>query len=71
MLCIKGDNDSLRSVVKERFSSESVETAKKRLWESCMSDLEALGLTFHSRSDSDNRSQLAANLEDILQAFEA
>ena len=68
---LKGDNDSLRSVVKERFSSESVETAKKRLWDSCMSDLEALGLTFHSRRDSDNRSQLAANLDDILQAFEA
>ena len=32
--------------------------------------LEANGLVFHARRDSDNRSQLVANLDDIVQALE-
>ena len=45
--------------------------AKKSLWNTCKCNLEPAGLSFHSRRDSDKRSQLVANLEDILQAFEA
>ena len=39
------------------------------LWDHCRQDLEAAGLPYHSRRDSDRRSQIAANLDDIVQAF--
>ena len=32
-------------------------------------DLEAAGLSYHARRDSDKRSQLVANLDDIMLAF--
>ena len=34
-----------------------------------MQDLEAAGLQYHARSASDKRSQLTANMDDIVQAF--
>ena len=68
---LKSDKESLTSVVTERFSAKEVEAAKGSLWEYCKVDLEAMDLVFHVRRDSDRRSQLAANLEDILQMFEA
>ena len=68
---LKSDKESLTSVVTERFSAKEVEAAKGSLWEYCKLDLEAKDLVFHVRRDSDRRSQLAANLEDILQMFEA
>ena len=66
---LKGDNDSLRLVVTERFSPKEVETSKRRLWDHCSSVLEANGLVFHARRDSDRRSQILANLDDIIQFF--
>ena len=68
---LKSDKESLTSVVTEHFSAKEVEVAKGSLWEYCKVDLEAMDLVFHVRRDSDRRSQLAANLEDILQMFEA
>ena len=68
---LKSDKESLTSVVTERFSAKEVEVAKGSLREYCKVDLEAMDLVFHVRRDSDRRSQLAANLEDILQMFEA
>ena len=44
--------------------------AKVTLWESCNSVLLANGLTLHMRRDSDKRSQLDANISDMLRAFE-
>ena len=58
---LKGDVDSL---VTEHFSSKEVENAKASLWDHCKLDLEAKG-------DSDGRSQLAANLDDLVQIFDA
>ena len=68
---LKGDKDSLRRIVAQRFSNDAVEVAKKLLWEFCKHDLEAAGLSYHARRDSDKRSQLVANLDDIMQAFDA
>ena len=39
------------------------------LWNHCMLDLEVAGLLYHARRASDKRSQLTANLDDIVQAF--
>ena len=68
---LKGDKDSLRRIIAERFSNDAVEAAKKLLWDSCKHDLETAGLSYHARRDSDKRSQLTANLDDIMQAFDA
>ena len=67
---LKGDKASLKQVVTERFCNEDVVVAKKLLWENCAVHLEACGLQFHYRRDSDTRSQLMANLEDLLQALD-
>ena len=67
---LKSDKESLTSVVTERFSAKEVEAAKGSLWEYCKVDLEAMDLVFHVRRDSDRRSQLAANLEYILQMLD-
>ena len=66
---LKGDNESLKKRVCEHFSPNDVENAKKMLWDYCRQDLEAAGLPYHSRRGSDRRSQMAANLDDIVQAF--
>ena len=65
---LKGDVDSL---VTEHFSSKEVENAKVSLWDHCKLDLEAKGFVFRVRRDSDGRSQLAANLDDLVQIFDA
>ena len=57
---LKGDKASLKQVVTERFCNEDVVVAKKLLWENCAVHLEACGLQFHYRRDSDTRSQLMA-----------
>ena len=67
---LKGDADSLRMVVRERFSPKEIEKAKLNLWNFCKSDLEANGLQFHARRDSDKRSQLMADLSDLLKFFD-
>ena len=64
---LKRDVDSIRMVATERFSPKEVEAAKSSLWDYSKLDLEAKGFVFHVRRDSDRRSQLAANLDDILQ----
>ena len=52
----------------ERFSSDDVNAVKKGLWDCCNSVLFATGISFHARRDSDRRSQLEANLADLLGA---
>ena len=66
---LRGDVDSLKKRVSEHFSPDDIENAKKLLWAHCRVDLEAAGLPFHTRRESNKRSQLAANLDDILQAL--
>ena len=67
---LKGDTDSLRRVVKDHFSSAHVENAKRLLWDSCGQLLEEVNLPFYARRDSENRSQLSANIEDLVAAFD-
>ena len=50
---LKGDTDSLKKIVVERFSNDDVEVAKRLLWDSGGSYLLAKGLVFHARRDSD------------------
>ena len=52
----------------ERFSSELVDKAKRSLWDFCDNLLSSL--PYQLRRDSDRRSQLAANTEDIFKAFD-
>ena len=66
---LKGDTDSLKKIVVERFSNDDVQVAKRLLWDSGGSYLLAKGLVFHARRDSDRRSQLVAHVDDILRAF--
>ena len=66
----KGDHGSIKRIVGERFSSESVDKAKKLLYDYSKTTLESNGLCYHNRRDSDRRSQLDANLEDIMQALD-
>ena len=68
---LRGDTDSLRRVLKDRFSGAHVESAKRLLWDSCSQALDELNLTFHVRRDSENRSQLSANIDDIIATFKA
>ena len=67
---LKGDNETLKNIVIERFSNAAVDSAKALLWENCDKCLLNAGLVFHNRRDSDRRSQLVANLNDLLQAFQ-
>ena len=68
---LKSDADTLKRIVKDHFSSDHVENAKSQLWDSCGLALVDAGISFHSRRDSENRSQLVANIEDIVTAFDA
>ena len=67
---LKSDYDSIKMSVYEHFSCELVESAKKALWNFCGSALDEASLPFQVRRDSERRSQLVANLEDILRGFE-
>ena len=68
---LKGDTNSLKTKISERFSGASVCAAKKVLWESCADALRALNLPYQQRRDSDKRRQLTADVEDIIMAFDA
>ena len=67
---LKGDNETLKGIVIEYFSNAAVESAKALLWGSCENCLLSAGLVFHTRRHPDKRSQLVANLDDLLQAFQ-
>ena len=68
---LRGDKDSLKSRICERFSGSSVSDAKKLLWDCCSHSFVSLDLQYSSRRDSDNHSQLVADTEDLLFAFDA
>ena len=67
---LKGDTDSLKKIVVQRFCNDDVEAAKRLLWDSCSSHLLAKGLVFHTCRDTERRSQLEAHLDDIIHAFD-
>ena len=68
---LRGDKESLKSKMCERFSGAAVCTAKKLLWDSCAEALRSLNLPFQQRRDSDKRKQITADVEDLLLAFDA
>ena len=48
---LKGDTTSLKRLVGERFSSDSIVEAKTKLWEVCKQKLEGSGLSFQTHRD--------------------
>ena len=69
--CLRGDKNSLSTIVLDRFDQSAVEHSKQLLWESCKTELEDAGLVYHQRRSSDKREQINADLEDILAAVDA
>ena len=65
---LRGDKESLKSMVCECFSGAAVFTAKLLLWDSCAEALRSLNLPFQQRRDSDKRKQITADVEDLLLA---
>ena len=66
---LRGDQNALKQAALSHFNISMLASAKKALWECCMDDLTMLDLPFTQRRSSENRSQAAADLEDILLAF--
>ena len=62
---------SLKKRVCQHFSPADVENAKKELWDYCRKYLEAAGIAYHIKRGCDKRSQLAANVDDLAEAFVA
>ena len=67
---LKGDKDSLKRVVADSFHCSSVDSTKKDLLDCCSEELSAANLPFHAKWDSDKCSQLIANLDNIIEAFD-
>ncbi len=67
---LRGDASSLKQAALSRFSASLLFNAKKALWDHCASELAALELSLPSRRSSERRSQAAADLDDILNAFD-
>ena len=62
---LKGDNQSLKKVISDRFDFSALEEAKRKLWVECEQALNEVGLV------SQRRRSAIKYLEDILAAFEA
>ncbi len=62
---LKGDNESLKKVISDRFDISALEEAKRKLWGDCEHALSEEGLV------SQRRRSAIKHLEDILAAFEA
>ena len=68
---LRSDKDSIKRVVADRFSCTAVDSAKKDLWSFCSDKLKAANLSFQARRDSDRRSHLTADIEDLIHVFDA
>ena len=68
---LRSDKDSIKRVVADRFSCTVVDSAKKDLWSFCSDKLKAANLPFQARRDSDRRSHLTADIEDLIHVFDA
>ena len=68
---LRGSVDSLKRSALSKFDATLMLKAKKALWDSaCSEALLAAGLPFLTRRGSEKRSQAAADLDDILSAFD-
>ena len=62
---------NLKLAALPKFDSVVISKAKKALWDSdCSSLLTATGLSYQQRRGSEKRSRAAADLDDILVAFD-
>ena len=68
---LRSDKDSIKRVVADHFSCTAVDSAKKDLWSFCSDKLKAANLSFQARRDSDRRSHLTADIEDLIHVFDA
>ena len=68
---LRGSSSNLKLAALSKFDSVVMSKAKKALWDSdCSSLLTAAGLSFQQCRGSEKRSQAAADLDDILVAFD-
>ena len=68
---LRGSVDSLKRAALSKFDSVLLCKAKRELWESdCSTILSDTSLSLRFRQDSEKRSQAAADLDDLLQAFD-
>ncbi len=67
----RADSDSIRAHVLGKYNAASLRSAKDILWDGCTGDLARLKLEKKARRSSSTRSQELADLDDILEAFEA
>ena len=69
--CLRGSSSNLKLIALSKFDSVVMSKAKKALWDSdSFSLLTAAGLSYQQRHGSEKRSQAAADLDDILVAFD-
>ncbi len=68
---LRGDKQSIVLSATARFDAASLAEAKRVLWEKCRPALEGAGLSLHARRGSERRTQAAAELEDLIDAFDA
>ena len=68
---LRGSSSNLKLAALSKFDSVVMCKAKKALWDSdCSSLLTVAGLSYQQRRGSEKRSQAAADLDDILVAFD-
>ena len=68
---LRGSTENLKRAALSKFDDVLMSSAKKALWDSeCSAILSAAGLTFQQRRGSERRTQAAADLDDILIAFD-
>ena len=67
---LRGDLDSLKSVLYESFDTSKIISAVKSLYEFCRSDLDRLGFSYQGRRSSDKRQLFNAVFSDLISAFD-
>ena len=66
---LRGNISNLKQLVASHFDISSLTDAQKLLWDHCGELLKELGLSFHTRRNTDKRDAFDATLADILSAF--
>ena len=68
---LKSDKDNLKRAACSRFSGAAIDNAKKDFWRFCSDMPTRANMPYQARRDSDNRSQMAADIEDLVRGFDA
>ena len=67
----RADYESMRNQILSKYDGSSIRAAKDILWRDCSTDLARLQLEKKVRRSSSTRSQELADLDDIIEAFDA